>query len=151
VAIVAAVFAVSPSCGLIGGPESVDASAIEPLPPGLTLASAGSYPCRGSGEIGWEYTYLVVLGDDGEAGGALYTHLEESGFSLRPSGRNDWVTTDGSGEEALIRIGPVARWRTDNRSIVEGPSTSEVERAIGEWEGPAALIGLEPVGVTCEI
>ena len=139
------------SCGQLGAPDSVDASALEPLPSGLDLVSAGSYPCRGSGEIGWEYAYQVVRGDDGKAGGALYTHLEESGFALRPSGRNDWVVTNGTGQGAVIRLGPVERWRTRGGPIVEGPSTSEVERAIRGWHGPVALIGLEPVGVDGEI
>ena len=151
VAMLMAVLAVPLACGQLGSPESVDAEVIEPLPRSLELVSAGTFPCRGSGEIGWEYTYVVVLGDNGEVGGPLYSHLEKSGFALRPSGRSDWVVTDGISEEALIRLGPVSRWRTHDVHILEGPTTSEVEQAIGEWDGPAELVGLEPVGVTCEI
>lgn len=139
------------ACGHLGSPESVDAEVIEPLPGDLELVDAGTYPCRGSGDIGWEYTYFVVLGDDGEIGGPLYSHLEKSGFALRPSGRSDWVVTAGSSEDALIRLGSISRWRTSGGPILEGPSTSEVEEAIGGWDGPAAVVGLEPGGVPCEI
>lgn len=61
------------------------------------------------------------------------------------------LVTDGSSEEALLRLGPVSRWRTHDGHILEGPSTTEVEQAIGTWDGRAAVVGLEPVGVTCEI
>jgi hypothetical protein len=150
VAVVAAFLFAPLSCGLASAPESVDASRLGPLPSGLDLVSAGSYPCRGSGEIGWEYTYFVVLGDDGETGGALYSHLERAGFGLRASERDDWVVTEGSDGEALIRLGPVARWRDLGGAFLEGPADSEVEEAIGEWQGPAALVGLEPSEATCE-
>lgn len=138
-------------CGWFDRPASVDPKVLEPLPSGLEAVRVGSYPCRGSGDIGWEYEYVVVLGDDGAVGGRLYSHLEASGFGLRASGRDDWVVSVGTKGDILLRLGPVARWRESSGPILEGPIEFEVDGAVDGWEGPAALIGLEPTGEVCEV
>ena len=111
----------------------------------------GTYPCRGSGDIGWEYRYVVVVGDDGEVGGTLYTHLEERGFVLQPSERADWVLTLGRREDVALRLGSVEEWLLDGSDVQAGPDSRAVRRAVADREGPMALVGLEPTDETCEI
>jgi hypothetical protein len=152
VRLIGAVLALAlPGCGAFSPPASIDPSVLEPLPAGLELVGAGTYPCRGSGDIGWEYEYVVVLGDDGEMDGRLHSHLEEIGFGLRPAERDDWVVTTGEKDDIRVHLGPVDRWRDLGGRILEGPPTAEVKSAVGDWDGPAALIGLEPTDKTCEV
>lgn len=139
------------SCGLLDDPVTPQLSDLQPLPSGLELVDVGTYPCRGSGDIGWEYRYVVIRGDDGMDGGPLQSALVENGFAFQPAANGDWITSVGRTDDVLLRLGSVAAWREAPGSGVYGPIASEVEDAMADWSGPATLVGLEPVDVDCEV
>lgn len=136
--------------GFLPRPALVERSEVEPLPRPLFVVYDGTYPCRGSGEIGWQYRYLVVRGDAGAPGGTLYDHLRDRGFVVEPAS-DEWRRFVARRGDVEVSVGPLHAALVEERSILRGPLTTEARNAVKDEPGPLALMELLPNDRTCEV
>lgn len=136
--------------GLFSRVTVVGRSALLPLPGGLREVYDGTYPCRGSGNIGWEYRYLVVSGDEGRLGGLLDQHLQARGFVVGPSS-DEWRRLVARKGNVQVSTGPLSDYFEMPRSFQRGPIESRVAEAARDERGPLALVELAPIAKQCEV
>lgn len=132
----------------------VPTTAVTPLSEPLVLLADELWPCRGAGgESGFEVRFLLIGPSGPDIEDAVGTHLRSRGYALRPVEKSDygpdWSRFVAEKADILIFVGDVQSYLADPR-ILEGPGESDTGDVVGGFDGPIALLSVEPKNVTCE-